>query len=66
VVIFEEEQSQVEGYYARDLYLTTLLTFVEHIRVVNAQVTIDIYAKVRSCIESDHTRDNALTDTWKS
>ena len=61
-----EDESVVEGYYDKCLYPTKLLAFIEHIRHVNSEITRETSAIVHSCNESDHSRDNALTETWTS
>jgi hypothetical protein len=43
-----------------------LLAFIEHIRLVNSEITRETSAIVHSCNESDHSRDSALTETQTS
>jgi hypothetical protein len=68
VVKFQDE-SLVGGYYDNCLYPTKLLAFIEHIRLVNSEITKETCCDiVHSCNESDHTqpRDSLLTETWTS
>jgi hypothetical protein len=64
VMVRFEEERQVEDYYDRCLYATKLLAFIEHIRLVNSEITRETSVIVHSsCNESDHSRDSALTET---
>ena len=56
----------MEGCYDKCLYLTKLLAFIEHIRLVNSEITRETSAIVHSCNKSDHSRDSVCTETWIS
>eukprot|EP00978_Attheya_sp_CCMP212_P017680 scaffold47365_cov68-Attheya_sp.AAC.4 len=65
MVVFEINNNDgPKGFYAYGHYPTKVLAFVECIRIVNTQSITDIYAIVHSCIDSDHTRDSSLTESW--
>eukprot|EP00972_Heterocapsa_arctica_P049282 7253698-Heterocapsa_arctica.AAC.1 len=65
MVVFEiDDNDGTGGFYPYGHYPTKVLAFVEHIRIENTQTITDTYAIVHSCIDSDHTRDSALTESW--
>eukprot|EP00978_Attheya_sp_CCMP212_P010595 scaffold25757_cov56-Attheya_sp.AAC.2 len=65
MVVFEiDDDVSPKGFYPYGYYPTKVLTFIEHIKVVNTQTITETYAIVHSYIDSDHTRYSALTESW--
>ena len=65
MVVFETDGNEgPNGFFPYGHYPTKVLAFVEHIHIVNTETITDTYAIVHSCIDSDHKRDSALTESW--